>query len=491
MSERRYLAFDLGAGSGRAIMGRLFGDRIEIGELARFDNEALKLNGHIYWNPYGLYSEMLKALSACSNECETIPESVGIDTWGVDFALLAKDGSILGLPFTYRDPRTDGAPESFFARMPRERLYELSGSQILQLNTVFQLEAMRRDDSPLLKIASELLFMPDLFIYLLTGERVSEFTFATTSQLFNPRRGGWEPEIFETLGIDISLMREIVMPGRRVGRLLPHIGRACGMGGLPVVAVASHDTASAIAAVPAEGDDWAFISSGTWSLMGFESDAPIINEATRRYNFTNEGGASGGFRVLKNITGLWLWQQCMTVWRKQADIGYNHLTLLAERTETFRTLIDPDSPDFTAPDDMPQAIARYARRTGQRVPEEPGQIARACIESLALKYRMVLGQLNELRGRPIKRIHIIGGGAQNPLLCQMCADACGVEVWAGPVEATAVGNLLVQALSSGAIEDHAHLRRVVANSFEPRLYEPHPDAAWDAAYERFMMLEPK
>jgi len=250
MGERRYLAFDLGAGSGRAIMGRLFGDRIEIGELARFENEALKLNGHIYWNLYGLYSEMLKALAACSGECETVPESVGIDTWGVDFALLASDGSILGLPHAYRDPRTDGAPESFFARMPRERLYELSGAQILQLNTVFQLEAMRRDDSPLLKIASELLFMPDLFIYLLTGERVSEFTFATTSQLFNPRKGSWESEIFEALGLDIGLMREIVMPGKRVGHLLPHIGRSCGMGGLPVVAVASHDTASAIAAIP-------------------------------------------------------------------------------------------------------------------------------------------------------------------------------------------------------------------------------------------------
>ncbi len=491
MSEARYLAFDLGASSGRAIVGKLESGKISVCEIHRFENGMTDFNGGLHWNIIDLYKSLLKSLEIYTQRFKGPLKSLAIDTWGVDFGLLDRDSSLIGLPYAYRDPRTKGAMESFFAKLPRQRLYELTGIQLLPLNTVFQLEAMRRGDSPQLEIADDLLFIPDLLNYLLSGEKRSEFTFATTSQLYNPQTRSWEKEIFDALGISHEIMQKIVMPGETIGTLKPEVAAACGIEPVPVVAVASHDTGSAVAAVPAQGKNWAFISSGTWSLMGIESDEPIINDKTLKYNITNEGGASGNFRVLKNITGLWIMQECRRAWSKSLNHSFGELVELASKAEPFVSLIDPDHEDFASPTDMPKAIADYCARTGQIVPQTPGQITRAVLESLALKYRFVLEQLSEVSAQPIERLHIIGGGIKNRLLCGFTASACKLPVTAGPKEATAIGNLLMQAWADGEISSLGQLREVVRNSVKLDEYRPEQPESWDAAYKRFCELNPR
>jgi rhamnulokinase len=481
-----FLAFDLGAESGRAILGTLDDNRILLRELTRFPTGMLFANGYYRWNIYRFYEEMLAAMSKVSAE-KSNPLSVGFDTWGVDFALLAEDGSFLDMPVCYRDPRTNGMMEAFFQLIPREEVYQLTGIQFMQLNTLFQLYSLVHNHSPLLRMAAHLLFVPDIFHYLFTGVRKSEFTFATTSQLFNPRKNGWETKFFDTMNLPVSLMQEIVQPGTFIGHIKDEIGKNTGLGQVPVVAVATHDTGSAIAAVPAKGKNWAYISSGTWSLMGIESTVPLINEKTYSFNLTNEGGVEHTFRVLKNIMGLWLIQQCRAAWGKE-KLSYGDIVELSKKARPFSAFIDPDAPAFLNPPNMPAAIIQYCRSTNQNVPEDEGSISRIVYESLALKYRFVLDQLREVAGFPIETIFIIGGGVQNEFLCQCTADACGIPVVTGPSEGTALGNIMVQALAAGKVGSRSEIREIIRNSFQLRTYEPLQTSAWEAAYEKFKKI---
>jgi rhamnulokinase len=484
-----HLAFDLGAESGRLMLGRLDSGRLKLVEVHRFPNRMVNIGGSLHWDVHALFQEMKLGLRLCAEKHTRTPASIGIDTWGVDFGLLDAQGELIDLPFTYRDPRTRGAIEGFTRLIPRERLYELTGVQLIPINTLFQLYSMARDRSPQLRLARHLLFMPDLFNYFLTGLRQSEFTFATTSQLLNPRTRDWEPEILDALGISRSSMPDVRMPGNAVGPLLAAVRTETGLADTLVCTVGSHDTASAVAAIPTTDDNFAYISSGTWSLMGFESREPVITAAAQKHNFSNEGAIDGGFRVLKNITGLWLLQECRRCWSdKGQTLTYEELVRQAEQAEPFRTVIDPDDPDFVNPTDMPQAIARSCRACGEPAPENTGQFARGILESLALAYRFTLDQVRETRAAPVERIHIIGGGSKNELLCQMTADATGLPVFAGPKEATAIGNILVQAMAAREVNGLADLRRVVRGSFPPIPYEPRFDPRWDEAYGRFRKL---
>lgn len=491
MNHSRHVAFDLGAESGRTLLGELYDGHVNVRVINRFPNKMVPAAGHLHWNVFQLFEEMKSGLTSCVREHALQPDTVGVDTWGVDFALLDRQGGLIGLPVSYRDDRTQGAVESFLRKIPRERLHGLTGLQIMFVNTVYQLEAMVRDKSPSLEIAKDLLFMPDFFHFLLTGIKKTEFTFATTSQLYNPVTREWEPEVFEKLGLTKSLMQEIVMPGTILGNVTDEVANETGLGHVPVVAVATHDTGSAVAAVPAEGDDWAFISSGTWSIIGVPVDAPVTNERTLKGNFSNEGTADGGFRLLRNVSALWLVQQCRKAWSVGRPVSYDELTQAAAEAEPFVAVLDPDAPEFANPGHMPSAMRDYFRKTGQRVPETDGGLVRAALESIALKYRSVLGQLGEISPKPIRKVHVMGGGTQNKLLCKFAADAIELPVLAGPLEATAIGNLLVQAKAIGRIESFSEIRDVVRRSFAIEKYEPKDSALWRSAYERFKELEGK
>jgi rhamnulokinase len=486
MASPHFLAFDLGAESGRAVLGRLEGGRLSVREVHRFPNTPLRLFGHIHWNVFALLEEMKKAMGVCSGDSLAgRPVSIGVDTWGVDFGLLARDGSLLGLPFCYRDSRNEGAMEDYFKLVPREALYEATGIQFMPFNTLFQVYAMVRDRSPLLDAASDLLFMPDLFNYLLTGKKASEFTMASTSQILDPRKRAWIPGLFQAMGLSKPILQEVSEPGRVLGPLLPKVAEETGLGDIPVVLTASHDTGAAVAAVPARGANWTYISSGTWSLVGVEEKEPVITEEALAGNFTNEGGVAGTIRFLKNVSGLWLVQQCRKAWEGRRNAGYEELVRLAADAPPFQAFLDPDDPSFLNPPDMPEAIRAYCLKTGQAPPESEAAFIRAVLESLALKYRVVIDQMERVIGRPIERIHVIGGGSRNGLLCRFAADATGRPVSAGPAEATAVGNILVQAMALGRVRNHEELRAIVRDSFEPKDYEPRDEKAWTAALKRF------
>ncbi|MCX6654735.1 MAG: rhamnulokinase [Candidatus Bathyarchaeota archaeon] len=482
----KYLAFDLGASSGRAILGKLSDDdKLVISEVHRFPNVMVEAGDHLHWDSRRLLAEIHEGMRRCGKHTF----SIGIDTWGVDYALLRAGGKLLGLPYAYRDRRTDGAVEGFVAKMPRERLYERTGIQILPFDTLFQLYAALRDEPQTLRSASSLLMMADLFNYQLTGVAVSEFTLATTTHLYNPWEDKWDEEIISTLGITRGLFQEIVEPGTILGELTPETRSETGLGKLPVIAVACHDTGSAIAASPAEGEDFAYISSGTWSLMGIESQTPIINDASQRYNITNEGGIAHTYRVLKNIAGLWLLQECRRVWERESSYRYDELVALAEAAEPYKAVIDPDWCGFVNPPSMPEAIVAYCKKTGQNPPHTYGETIRVILESLALAYRHTLAQLEEASGRNIRRIHIVGGGSQNQLLSRLAADATGKRVYAGPAEATAIGNVLVQAMAGGRVRDLPHIRRIVRGSTEITEYEPCGPGEWDEAYMKFIKIK--
>jgi rhamnulokinase len=491
MPRLRFLAFDLGAESGRAVLGSLEAGQLSLRELYRFPNGPVRLLGRDHWNLPGLWEEVQTGVRRCTREAGLNPQSLAVDTWGVDFGFVAADGSLLGLPLSYRGPHTAGAMEDFLQRVAPERVYELTGVQFLPFNTLFQLAALVRDRSPVLDSAAGLLFMPDLFQYLLTGRKSSEFTIASTSQLFDPRARAWSGELLAALGLSESLMPEVRPPGTILGSVDSEAAEATGLpSGTPVVATASHDTASAVAAVPAEGQDWAYISSGTWSLVGVECAGPVITPRTLALNFTNEGGLGGRVRLLKNVTGLWLLQQCRRSWGagRRTLPGYDELVQSASTAPAFRTLVDPDDPSFLNPTDMPEAIRAFARRSGQVAPETEAATVRCILESLALKYRQVLVQLAEVSPRPIGRLHIIGGGSRNDLLCRFTAAACGLPVMAGPAEATAAGNVLGQALALGAVGSLEDIRTVMRDSFELASYEPADTRAWDDAFGRFLDL---
>lgn len=489
MSGKNFLAFDLGAESGRTILGTLDNGKIEIRELNRFPTGMTNLRGRLVWNVIGFFEKMKEGLRACAAEGITEPDGIAVDTWGVDFVLLDRDGNQAGAPIAYRDKRTDGKLKEFFTVMPEDKLYNLTGIQMMQINSLIQLFAMARDNSPQLDIAHDLIFIPDYFTYLFTGKKISEFSIASTSQMFNPISKQWDQKVLDAAGISRDLMRDVVPAGTYVGDLDADICRETGIKSAKVIATAGHDTGSAIAAAPATGSGWAYISSGTWSLMGIESEHPIITEKAHEYNFSNEGGVGGTARVLKNIMGLWLIQQCRKSWSRKTDYSYAELTSMAEKSEPFRSIINPDYIKFLNPADMPQAIVEYCENTGQLAPQTPGQFMRCIIESLALKYRLVLNQLREINPeQPIDKIHIIGGGTQNELLNQFTSDASGVEVVAGPIEATAVGNILIQAMAIGAVKSRDEIREIVRNSFPMKTYQPKDGDIWDKAYSRFIKL---
>jgi rhamnulokinase len=481
-----YLAFDLGAESGRAVLGTLEDGRLSFREIHRFANSPLRIEGHLHWDVTRLLGEMKKALRTAVSLVPGCPASLGIDTWGVDFGLLGSDGTLLGLPFCYRDSRTEGAMEEFFKLVPRESLYGLTGIQFMPFNTLFQVYAMVRERSPLLDAAADLLFMPDLFNFLLTGKRAAEYTIASTSQMMNPRTRAWIPGLFQAMGLSKNILRDVVPPGTVLGQLGEAVASETSAPGVPVVATAGHDTAAAVAAVPAEGDDWAYISSGTWSLVGVELASPLIDEKAFAHNFTNEGGVGGTTRFLKNVSGLWLLQQCRKSWGGELGGGYEELVRLASEAPPFSFFVDPDHPDFLNPPDMPRALAAYCRKTGQSFPLSKAATVRSILESLALKYRRVVEELRAVTGREIRRLHIIGGGSKNGLLCRFTAEATGLPVYAGPAEATAVGNLLVQAMALGHVPSHGELRRIVRESSKPELHEPSGDPSWGEAAERFL-----
>jgi len=482
----RFLAVDLGAESGRVVLGSLGSGRLRLEELARFRTGMVRLHGRLHWNVFRMLEELVQAFRSASETCGKA-ESVGVDSWGVDFALLAEDGSVLGMPVAYRDARTDGMMERVFERVPRETIYQKTGIQFTQINTLYQLFALVAENSPLLSAASDLLFIPDLFHYFLAGEKRTEFTDATTSQLLNVHRSDWDRELLEAVGIRPSLFQEVVPPGTVLGRLTTEIQEATGLPPLTVLAPATHDTASAVAAVPAEGDDWAYISSGTWSLMGLENPAPICSDQARQFNFTNEGGVEGTYRFLKNIMGLWLVQRCRAGFDRPYD--YAELVSMAEKAPPFACLVDTDDTRFLNPPSMPEAIGAFCRETHQPEPRSPGEFIRCALESLALEYRTVLEELRRVCNRDIRRIHVVGGGAQNKLLCRMTADATRLPVIAGPVEATAIGNLLVQARALGCVQSFEEARTCVRRSFQPETFEPREPEAWDNAWEQYMSLK--
>jgi rhamnulokinase len=483
-----YLAFDLGASSGRAVIGRFNGSTVDLEEIHRFPNGAIELPGGLFWDAVGLFGEILTGLRKAASTSGGL-KSAGLDTWGVDYALLDRAGELIGNPHCYRDPRVDGAMDEAFKTVRRDQIFDYTGIQFMAFNTLFQLCASVRDNSPQLEIAETFLTMPDLFNYWLTGTKVCEFSNATTTQCFDPRKRAWSTDLLNALHIPSHIFPEIVQPGTSLGRVRNSIALEAGIKDLNVVAPACHDTGSAVAAVPMASDDALYISLGTWALMGAEIREPAINEKSLTHNFTNEGGVDGTYRFLKNIAGLWLVQESKRTWDLAGNVlSFDELTGRAQQAPSLTALIDPDHPDFVAPGDMPGRIRTFCKHTNQSPPESEGEVIRCALDSLALKCRFVLGNIREALGKPFATIHVVGGGIQNTLLCQLIADATGLQVQAGPVEATALGNILVQAIANGDIGNLSEAREVVRASTPIQTYDPNPSAIWDDAYARFLKL---
>jgi len=488
MTKRHFLAFDLGASSGRAILGIYSSGKLELKEVHRFKNQMIRIHGSYYWNIYGLFEELKTGLKKCINELGVQPESIGIDTWGVDYSLVSKSGQLVGLPFAYRDHRTDKAMEEFFEVLPKKETYLLSGIQFMQFNTLFQLFASAQEKHSRLKIAGSLLFTPDTLNYLFTGVLKNEYTIASTSQLLKPGKPEWETKLFRAAGIPENLVEEIIQPGQKVGNILKEIREDTGSKEIPCIAVASHDTASAIVSVPAKDDNWAYLSSGTWSLLGIESPVPVVSEKTLEMNFTNEGGVEGTTRLLKNIMGMWLIQECKRIWDEEEILDWPEIVQLSNQANPFKCLINPDDSMFLNPGNMPEAVQEFCAKSNQPVPVTKGEIARCIYDSLVLKYKFTIEQIELVTGKKIKKLHIIGGGANNKMMNQLTADATGIKVVAGPTEATATGNIMLQARALGAVGSLTEIREVVKNSFEVSEYNPSPNKKWGAAYEKFKKL---
>lgn len=469
MGASTYFAIDLGATSGRTILASYDGQKIAMKELTRFENPMIPMSGHLYWDLPGLYNEVLIGLKKAAEEGVLI-ESIGIDTWGCDFAFFGADGQLLGLPHCYRDQHTDGAQEKFFEKMPASEVYERTGIQFMNFNSLFQLDTLKRNASSALQAADKILFIPDALIYMLTGKAICEYTVASTSQMLNPVTGDLDLEILKALGIPRERFGVMTQPGTVVGTLTAQVQEATGLGAVPVVAVAGHDTASAVAAVPAEDKEYAYLSCGTWSLMGIESEDPIITKDSFRENFTNEGGVEGTTRFLKNICGLWLFEQSRKEFKNVPE-SVGELVALCEES-TYVGLINPDAPCFAAPASMTAAIREYCLSTGQAVPETPADYCRCIFRSLANRYREIVDILQGMCDFPIKKLHVIGGGSQNKYLMQYAADALSMPVVCGPVEGTALGNVLMQMKASGVVETLGQMREISAASVELVTYTP-------------------
>jgi len=482
----KYLAFDIGASSGRGIIGKLENSTISLEEISRFPNSMIQVAGSCHWDILSILGEIKEGIRKAVSQNQ-IPLSIGIDTWGVDYGLLDISGNILELPYAYRDHRTDNAMEEVFALIPKKRLYRLTGIQFMQFNTIFQLYSALRDTPHFIKKAKDLLFIPDLLNYFLSGIKKTEFSFATTSQLYNPETKKWDQEIFDAIGVSSEIMQDIVDPGTVIGRLSKEVQEETGMPCTDIIAVASHDTGSAIAAVPAEDENFAYISSGTWSLMGIETREPVISAESLKYNFTNEGGVKSSFRVLKNIMGLWLIQECRRSWANAGkDYSDDGLVEMALASKAFKTIIDPDHPSLLNPENMLEAVAHSAKESGEPELENPGEFSRSIFQSLAFRYRRTLDEIKQISDKEIHKIHVVGGGSQNALLCQFTANATGLPVVAGPLEATALGNLMVQVMAYGKVKSLSEIRKVIRNSFTFKEYLPENVGAWESNYSRFL-----
>jgi rhamnulokinase len=493
-SPDSYLAVDLGASSGRVLAGALNGQRLDIQELYRFDNGPVRVQGRLYWDLLSQWTQIQDGLRKAVVERGESVRSVGVDTWGVDFGLLGRGDELLGNPRHYRDPQTQGLMDEVLQAASREEIFQATGLQFMELNTLFQLIAMRRANSPLLEAATDFLMMPDLFHWLLTGEKANERTNATTTQFFDPRQSTWAASLLEKFDIPTQMLGRILPPGSILGGVSRGVAEATGLRDVQVVLPGTHDTASAVLAVPSRDalsaqPPWCYISCGTWSLMGVEVPRPVVTAACLNRNFTNEGGVGGTTRLLKNIAGLWVLQECRRVWYSQGrEYSWDELARLAAEAAPLVSLIDPDLPQFMAPDDMPAAIRQFCAESGQPVPATDGAIVRCGLESLALRHRLVLGWLEELTGAHIGTVHMVGGGTRNRQLCQMTADACNRPVLAGPVEATAIGNLTMQAIALGHLASIAEARELVRASFDVQEYLPYQPERWEGPFARFKAL---
>ena len=482
MNQTNFFAVDLGATSGRTILGSITDGRLCQRELTRFPNNIIQVGGHYFWDIYALYNEIIRGLKLCADE--NIPiTSIGIDTWGVDFLCIGKDGMPLRNPYCYRDPYTDGMMDEYFKHVPKEKVYEKTGIQFMNFNSVFQLYAQHVNGDEALRNADKILFVPDALIYMLTGEAVCEYTILSTSQLLDPRTGRIDSELIAPMNLSESQFGRYVQPSDVVGTLAPDVQRQTGLGPVPVVAVAGHDTGSAVAAVPASDPNYAYLSCGTWSLLGIEVKDAIISDRSYQYNFTNEGGIEGTTRFLKNICGMWLLERCRKEWTDAPD-SVNQINKDAMEAEPFRCFINPDSPCFANPPSMVCAIQDYCRRTGQHVPQDYKEIARCIFESLAMRYRQVIGYLQEMAPFTIQKLHVIGGGTYNNYLMQMTANSLGMPVVTGPVEGTAMGNIMLQAKAAGIVGNMFDMRRIIADSIDMKTYMPQEN--WDEAYAGYL-----
>ncbi len=484
----KYLAYDLGASSGRAMVGYISeNQKLTLEEIHRFPTGMINVNDSWHWNIFNFFQEMKTALKKTVQIHGSDLKTMAIDTWGVDFGLLSKNSEILGLPYAYRDNRTEGIPEAFFKNIEKEKVYELTGVEVMQINSLYQLYAMVKSGSPLLDAAESLLFIPDLLNFLFTGVKATEFSFATTSQMYNPKESRWEKSLFSTMGLSTQMMCDVVLPGTKIGCLPNFIQKETGANQVEVVSVVSHDTGSAVASIPAQGKNWAYISSGTWSLMGVESDFPIITEKSYDLNFTNEGGVNGKFCLQKNITGLWILEQFKKSHKELADYDYERLMGKALNALGFISVINPNDKIFINPANMGEAIKSYLTTTGQIVPESLSQIVRMILESLAFKYRQTLDQLRQISPNPIETIHIIGGGAQNYVLNQYTANVTGLTVIAGPYEGTAIGNVIVQAITDNSVHDIDQARTIIRNSTKLKTFIPQDrdQDHWENGFQRY------
>ncbi|MBQ5577863.1 MAG: rhamnulokinase [Prevotella sp.] len=488
-NKKYFFAVDLGATSGRTIIGTLDDNRFNLEELTRFDNNLIQTGGHFYWDIYALYFEIIKGLKIAAQRQIEI-SSIGIDTWGVDFVFIGEDGAILRNPVAYRDPHTFGVMEKFFENeVDKKTVYDITGIQFMNFNSIFQLYAMKLNNDSALKNAKKILFVPDALSYMLTGEAVCEYTIVSTSELLDPRTKEIDPTLLKALGLERSQFGRMITPGTQIGVLTEEVQQMTGLGAIPVIAVAGHDTGSAVAAVPAKDEKFAYLSSGTWSLMGIETKDAIINERSYDLNFTNEGGIEGTTRFLKNICGMWLYERCRKEWPEEIrKMSHPELQGSAMNVEAFRSIINPDDAMFANPSNMIQAIQTYCKQTNQPVPETPAEICRCIFDSLALRYRQVFTWLAEFASFPLDTLHIIGGGSLNKYLNQFTANSLGVTVYAGPQECTAIGNIMLQAKAMGLVKDIWEMRAIIANSIELVKYTPTDKAAWDAAYEKYLSI---
>ncbi len=484
---KRVLAFDFGASSGRAIIGEFDGEKISLREVHRFSNDPVTINGTTYWDVQRLFFEIKQGILKAKEDGGF--DSIGIDTWGVDFGLLRKDGTLIENPVHYRDKRNDGMVEKAKKYMSHERMYDITGIQFMDFNTIFQLLSLKENRPYILEEADTLLFMPDLLAYMLSGVKSTEYSIATTSQMVDLKTNDWSEEILDAFGIRKDILTNIVATGTVIGKLSDEICEELGVPKADIISVASHDTQSAISAAPCEYEDFAFISCGTWSLFGTEVSEPVLNEASKKLNVTNEGGYNYSIAFLKNICGLWLIQESRRQWiREGKEYSYAELEKLALECEPLKCFIDPDAPEFAVMGNIPQRVKEYCEKTNQYVPQTVGEIMRCIYESLALKYRLTFDGIMECTGKKYDRIHVMGGGTKDKLLLHMAAQSCNVDVYGGPIEATALGNIAIQLISSGEIEDIKQARKIIAQGENLKLYKPEDRAAWDKAYERYTQI---